>query len=278
MKTKVQTLAAIFVIPLLFSLISFQGTANSAKANNNQNDLTQAPLTGNPEYGREAQAFTITVNSLPSVDSGTVSKTPDKPSYELDEIVSLSATPKDGYKFVGWSGDLTGTDSPKDLVVSGNHTVNATFEARCYKLSLSHTGKGTDPLAVPSNSTGCNSGEYKVGTLITVYATPDTHWTVNNWTGTNNPSSNSSTNTVTMPASAHEVTVNYVPICFALNTTILPAGKGTISRSPATDADCPAGQYIEDTNVQLTATAVPESVTYLKTGVVMPPVRPTQPR
>jgi len=50
--------------------------------------------------------------------------------YELDEQVTLTATPNAGYKFVNWSGDQTGTENPLSITVSTFYTaVQANFEA-----------------------------------------------------------------------------------------------------------------------------------------------------
>ncbi|MBN2116321.1 MAG: hypothetical protein JW730_07115 [Anaerolineales bacterium] len=83
--------------------------------------------------------------------------------------------------------------------------------AACYPLTLGHTGQGSDPLASPINSTGCSTGEYVAGESISLSgAVPDSGWEIDSWTGTENDASTSNTNTVTMPASAHTVNVNYI--------------------------------------------------------------------
>jgi uncharacterized repeat protein (TIGR02543 family) len=41
--------------------------------------------------------------------------------------VQITATPNSGYAFTGWSGDLTGTENPKTVTMSGNRTVTANF-------------------------------------------------------------------------------------------------------------------------------------------------------
>ncbi len=81
----------------------------------------------------------------------------------------------------------------------------------CYALSLAYTGNGTIPIASPENSTGCALGEYLTGELISLSgAVPGSGWEIESWTGTINNASSSSTNTVTMPASAHTAGVNYI--------------------------------------------------------------------
>ena len=85
----------------------------------------------------------------------------------------------------------------------------------CYTLTLSHSGNGSDPAPVPTNSTGCAAGEYVEGETIDLTATPDSGWELSNWSGTDDDASVALTNMVTMPASDHTVEVGYdaVPDC-----------------------------------------------------------------
>jgi uncharacterized repeat protein (TIGR02543 family) len=49
-------------------------------------------------------------------------------SYEQNSYVTVQATPNTGYKFVGWSGDWTGTDNPTQVQVTrDNMVVKANF-------------------------------------------------------------------------------------------------------------------------------------------------------
>jgi hypothetical protein len=57
--------------------------------------------------------------------SGTVSVVPDKPSYDCDQVVTLRAEPAEW--FVGWSGDLTGTENPGTVIMTGRKSVTASF-------------------------------------------------------------------------------------------------------------------------------------------------------
>ena len=80
----------------------------------------------------------------------------------------------------------------------------------CYALTLTHTGNGSNPTASPTNSTGCAAGQYVSGATINLSgALADSGWHIASWTGTTNNSSTASTNTVTMPASAHSASVIY---------------------------------------------------------------------
>jgi regulation of enolase protein 1 (concanavalin A-like superfamily) len=62
------------------------------------------------------------------VGAGDVTLVPDKPAYTCGEVVSLTATPLAGNSFGGWSGDLTGTVNPENLVMNADAQVTATFD------------------------------------------------------------------------------------------------------------------------------------------------------
>jgi hypothetical protein len=69
-------------------------------------------------------AFTLTVNV---VGGGTVTKTPDLPDYSSGASVQLEALPGAGWAFSAWSGDLTGSTNPANLLMNANKTVTSTF-------------------------------------------------------------------------------------------------------------------------------------------------------
>lgn len=48
-------------------------------------------------------------------------------TYQFFETATLTASPSDGWRFDAWSGDLTGTDNPATLEMSGDRQVTATF-------------------------------------------------------------------------------------------------------------------------------------------------------
>ena len=163
-------------------------------------------------YISSATQYALTVNAG---TGGTVTKNPDRTSYDAGTQVTLTAVPNSGYTFSNWSGSLTGSTNPATITMDGNKTVSATFTLippTCYALTLSHTGQGSDPVPSPTNSTGCATGQYVAGASIALTAAPASGYQVGSWTGTINDSSTASTNSLTMPASAHSASVNYAQI------------------------------------------------------------------
>jgi uncharacterized repeat protein (TIGR02543 family) len=81
----------------------------------------------------------------------------------------------------------------------------------CYALTLDHTGQGSDPVASPTSSTGCDAGQYVADQTINLSgADPDDGWGIASWYGTGDDTSTADTNSVTMPPSAHSAGVNYL--------------------------------------------------------------------
>ncbi len=158
---------------------------------------------------------------------------------------SIPTTVSDGVLTIAF---VTQTSVP---IIRGIEIVLADEAPTCYALTLSHTGNGTDPVATPGNSTGCPAGQYVAGASISLSgATPDTGWEIAGWTGTAADSSTASTNSLTMPASAHAASVNYTQSCYAL--TLSHTGNGTNPvATPGNSAGCPAGQYLAGASISL---------------------------
>ena len=128
----------------------------------------------------------------------------------------------------------------------------------CYTLNLEHTGLGMDPVASPANSPGCATDQYAAGATVNLNgAVPTSGWQISSWTGTNANGSTASTNSLTMPAAAHTVFVNYTQVCYLL--TLSHTGQGSNpSALPAYANGCSAGYYVAGSTVNLNG-AAPDS-------------------
>lgn len=152
----------------------------------------------------------------------------------------------DGVPTVAWNDDS-----------SGNHEiyVRRATAAVCYRLRLSHSGQGDDPVALPASSFGCQSGWYTAGTPIALTAAPLAGWRVAGWQGTDSDGSQTLGNTLTMPAANHTATVIYVEedaACYPLTLSHLGEGADP-SASPGKAPNCPSGQYQAGTVISLLA-------------------------
>lgn len=73
--------------------------------------------------------YTINIITNPQ-GKGSVTKNPDKPTYNYGEQVSLTVIVDglSGYAFDQWSGDVTGTEETISIIIDDNKTISALFE------------------------------------------------------------------------------------------------------------------------------------------------------
>ena len=73
-------------------------------------------------------AYSLTVSINPSA-AGNIARDPNKQEYNPNETVQLTATPVDeSYRFDHWSGDLSGSINPQNIVMDKSKSVTAHFE------------------------------------------------------------------------------------------------------------------------------------------------------
>jgi uncharacterized repeat protein (TIGR02543 family) len=73
---------------------------------------------------KNGKLYTLSINII---GQGSVNKDPDQITYMDGTIVQLTANPRIGYTFQGWSGDLTGTSSSSNITMNDNKNVTARF-------------------------------------------------------------------------------------------------------------------------------------------------------
>jgi hypothetical protein len=70
--------------------------------------------------------YTLTVNIFPE-SSGSVDINPMQVTYHFGDQVTLTPNANVGWKFLDWSGDVTGTDNPKTIEIQGNTSITTNF-------------------------------------------------------------------------------------------------------------------------------------------------------
>ncbi len=182
--------------------------------------------------------------------------------YVAGEQIDLAAAPAAGWSVAEWDGtnnDASTAATNTVAMPAANHTVSVVYEQAlpiCYSLTRSHTGQGSDPAAAPNKSAGCGVGQYVAGESVTLTATPAAGWNVAGWDGTNNDASTAATNTVTMPAADHTVSVAYnqtPPVCYTLTRSHTGQGSDPVA-TPDRSPGCGVGQYVAGESITLTAT------------------------
>jgi RHS repeat-associated protein/uncharacterized repeat protein (TIGR02543 family) len=179
-------------------------------------------------------SYSLTVNVSPT-GGGTVKTTPTGPSYLRGTAVGVKATPNaaNGYHFVNWTGDQTGTADSISVIMNANKVITANFALNTYTLTATTTNGTVSP----------STGTYTHGTPVTVTVTPASGYEFSSWSdGITTPS-----RTVTMTSNVTlSSTCTLIP-SYTLTVTIAPTAGGSVDLAPL------GGTYVRGTPVTLTA-------------------------
>lgn len=130
------------------------------------------------------------VLSIKKVGSGQVVLDPAGQVYPAGTEVMLTAIPADGWKFVQWDGDISGTVNPVQVTMEQDVTVRAVFaldEPAEYTLNIFVFSSGGSVELDPPG------GSYLEGAVVKLTAIPNDGWRFARWEGglisTSNPDS-----------------------------------------------------------------------------------------
>jgi uncharacterized repeat protein (TIGR02543 family) len=173
--------------------------------------------------------YTLTINAT----NGSVTKEPDKTTYNYGENVKLTAAPATGYHFINWSGDTSGSQNPLNITMNKDKNITANFAINTYTLTINATNGSVTK--EPGKTT------YNYGENVKLTATPATGYHFVNWSGDASGSQNPLNVTMDMDKN---ITAN-----FAIDTYILTvnATNGSVIKEP----DKTSYNYAE--NVKLTS-------------------------
>lgn len=181
--------------------------------------------------------YTLTLLANP-VGAGSITPNPVKSAYYNGETVSLTPVPAAGYVFAGWSGDLTGTAVPGQLVMTKNSTVTANFvPAGSFTVQMSVVGLGSVMMDPPG-------GTYPYGTQVTLTALPGSGQEFIGWSG--DLISTDEVETITVTGNM-AITATFAPAGI-YSLTLLQSANGSITADPARDLYAP-GQLVALTAV-----------------------------
>lgn len=177
--------------------------------------------------------YALTVNIS---GSGSVNRNNSGP-YHLNDVVLLTAVPATGWSFSGWSGAATGSTNPKNVTITADKSVTATFIQNQYTMNIATSGEGS-----VTNNPDLTS--YNSGSTVQLTASPASGWTFTGWsgdiTGSTNPASVTMNSNKTLTA-----TFTQNPAQYTLNINV--AGEGSVTRNPD------RASYTSGTSVQITA-------------------------
>ncbi|PAU94888.1 hypothetical protein CK503_05300 [Aliifodinibius salipaludis] len=209
----------------------------------------------------EKKSYSLTTNTEGdgAIDENVIEE--KSTDYESGTVVELTANPADGYKFVEWKGDLTGTDNPQQITVDSPKEVTAVFEKKTYSLTTNTEGEG----AIDENVVQEKSTDYEHGTVVELTANPGEGYKFVEWKGDLSGTDNPQQITVDSPK---EVTAVFEKKSFALTTNT--SGSGSITKSPDQST------YEYGTTVELEAVPADGHVFVEWTGAIASADNPVQ--
>ncbi len=175
--------------------------------------------------------YTLTANAGAG---GSITKNPDTATYPRGTSVTLTAVPGNGYRFVSWTGDASGTNKTTSITMDGNKTVGAVFELLpTYTVDVSVTPGGTG--TVTKNP---DVAAYWEGRNVTLTAAANAGWRFSHWSGSVTGTANPITFAVN---SSMNVTANFVK---TYNITLSTQGNGDLDHESRVEGTRDAGTVI----------------------------------
>ncbi len=120
----------------------------------------------------ELPRYTLSVNAV----NGSVTLDPEGGTYYEGTVVNLTAIPDTGYRFVIWTGDISGNEPSASVTMNKDMSVSAGFMELPKYLITTDAINGTivlDP----------EGGRYYQGTEVSLQAIPDNGYEFSNWSG-----------------------------------------------------------------------------------------------
>jgi hypothetical protein len=79
-----------------------------------------------PDYRTSPQTYVLSIGGTPP-EGGAVTCSPTQTTYRHLQGVTLTAQPAAGYRFAGWSGDLSGIVNPVTVAMDSDKSITAVF-------------------------------------------------------------------------------------------------------------------------------------------------------
>lgn len=124
----------------------------------------------------ETYSLSTDVNELAA---GRITVTPEAP-FTFGQVVTLTAVPVVGWEFIGWSGDLSGTENPAALALDGHKDVTAEFAEIEYTVEVNIVG-GQGSAGGKVEIIAVFEPPYYYGDMITLKATPNPGYRFVTW-------------------------------------------------------------------------------------------------
>ena len=232
-----QSFKSLFIISLILLLVSCSKDSYGTSEVNPGSNSSYSGY-GNTQTAAATQ-YTLTVTAG---TGGSVSTSGG--TYDDGTIVTVTATPNDGYEFVGWNGSDS-TNATIDITINSNTTLEALFSE--IQSTAATTQYNLTVTAGTGGSVSTSGGTYDDGTTVTVTATPDDGYEFVGWNGSD--SSNATIDITISSDTTLEALFSEIQSTAATtqyNLTVTAGTGGSVSTS--------GGTYDDGTTVTVTAT------------------------
>ncbi len=107
---------------------------------------------------------------------GNIKINPDKEYYNYGDKVTLKAEPKQGWKFIQWSGDINKQNNSLEIEITNNINIKSIFESKKYTININTEGKGKVTIEPDKE-------QYNYNEEIIITPAPTEGWDFIKWTG-----------------------------------------------------------------------------------------------
>ena len=195
-----------FLIVIVLSFIMVHSCSSEEDDRIAPNVIQTAEEESNPVQ------YTLTVSAS---EGGTVST--EGGTFDEGTEVTFTATPDEGFKFIGWEGNDSTSES-LTVTINSDKTIQALFElipSVQYNLNISASVGGT---------VSTEGGTYDEGTEVNITATPNEGYLFVGWDGIEDTS-----NEITVLISSNTTVVAIFQVIAQFTVTISASEGGTVS-------------------------------------------------
>ena len=195
-----------FLIVIVLSFIMVHSCSSEEDDRIAPNEIQTAEEESNPVQ------YTLTVSAS---EGGTVST--EGGTFDEGTEVTFTATPDEGFKFIGWEGNDSTSES-LTVTINSDKTIQALFElipSVQYNLNISASVGGT---------VSTEGGTYDEGTEVNITATPNEGYLFVGWDGIEDTS-----NEITVLVSSNTTVIAIFQVIAQFTVTISASEGGTVS-------------------------------------------------